>query len=146
MMMTRLGTWRIAFWALAALLAVGCGHSGPKLYQVSGKVTFKGQPVAAGWVTFTPDHAKGNDGPDRRARISGGSYDTAGADGAGTVGGPMIVRVQGFDGQKTADLPDGKAIFAPYDTAVELPRENTKGHDLTVPDSQANQPVPVLPP
>lgn len=32
----------------------GCGSSGPKMGQVSGKVTYKGQPVAKATVTFIP--------------------------------------------------------------------------------------------
>ena len=41
--------------ALAALvLAAGCGDSGPKVVPVRGKVTYNGNPVTRGTVTFTP--------------------------------------------------------------------------------------------
>src|SRR5918993_690853 len=41
---------RLGLLILLPVLA-GCGQ---KLGQVSGKVTYKGQPVPAGWVTFRP--------------------------------------------------------------------------------------------
>jgi len=39
---------------LAALIALpaGCGPSGPETYEVSGEVTFDGQPVADGEIVF----------------------------------------------------------------------------------------------
>ena len=45
---------------LAVLIgAVGCGDEKPKLVSVSGKVTFKNQPLTAGSVFFHPDAANG---------------------------------------------------------------------------------------
>jgi hypothetical protein len=38
------------------LLVVGCGPSGPNRVKVSGKVTYKGQPVPTGSVTFLSEH------------------------------------------------------------------------------------------
>lgn len=49
--------------APAALLAAtvgftaGCGNSGPKRYKVTGSVTYKGNPIPSGTVTFTPEDA-----------------------------------------------------------------------------------------
>src|SRR5580704_14083536 len=108
--MTRSRTVRRLLWPLALLVVFGCGKSGPKLYDVSGKVTFMNKPVPAGWVVFTPDSTKGNDGPQGRAQIRDGSYNTSGENGQGTTGGPMTVQIQGFAGPGA----DAKPIFAPY--------------------------------
>lgn len=39
---------------LMSLVAVGCGQSGPKLYPVSGTVTYDGQPLEGASVLFIP--------------------------------------------------------------------------------------------
>jgi len=48
----------IVVWVTAVLLAtsasVGCGRRGPKLGNVTGRVTLDGQPVAKAIVTFAP--------------------------------------------------------------------------------------------
>jgi hypothetical protein len=43
--------------ALAVAAAVGCGGDKPKLVPVTGKVTYKNEPVTAGTITFHPDPA-----------------------------------------------------------------------------------------
>jgi hypothetical protein len=45
------------------LISAGCGSSGPPRYHISGKVTYGGQPVAAGSVMLVPDTSQGNTGP-----------------------------------------------------------------------------------
>jgi hypothetical protein len=112
---------------------------------VAGKVTFAGKPVPAGWITFTADTTKGNSGPQGVARIRSGTYSTAGKEGKGTVGGPMVVRIEGFDGQGTDASPDGRRLFAPYEVAIELPR-GAATKDLEVPASAADKAIPVSPP
>jgi hypothetical protein len=53
-----LGRWVVAVGAVAFL---GCGDDGlAKRYPVSGKVTYKGETLASGTITFTP--ADGNAG------------------------------------------------------------------------------------
>src|SRR5690242_4770699 len=37
---------------LVAALTTGCEQGGPKMVQVEGKVTYKGQPVPRGYVSF----------------------------------------------------------------------------------------------
>lgn len=47
---------RLAFLPLlAALVAVGCGETHDPTYPVTGKVTFNGEPLTTGTVTFTPE-------------------------------------------------------------------------------------------
>lgn len=79
----------------ACCLALGCGGDGT--HRVSGKVTFKGQPVPAGRVTFIPDSAKGNQGPTGYADITDGAYDTGAKGGKGAVTGPVNIVVEGYD-------------------------------------------------
>src|SRR5262249_42014233 len=57
-------------------LSSGCGPgNGLSLGRVSGKVTYKGQPVKNGTVFFMPDESKGTVGPPALGSItSDGSY------------------------------------------------------------------------
>lgn len=64
------GRWTFAL-VLAAL--AGCGSAGGKA-SVSGSVTYEGQPVASGEITFSPADGKG---PTASGPISGGSYSVA---------------------------------------------------------------------
>jgi hypothetical protein len=54
---TDLNLRRLMCWLAGTLLAasaVGCGQSHPKCVAVGGQVTYRGQPVKNGCVTFTP--------------------------------------------------------------------------------------------
>jgi hypothetical protein len=64
--------WLAAALAFGALAALGCGSDGGQArYQISGKVTFQGQPVEKGEITFANDAAgQVNSSP----LGSGGSY------------------------------------------------------------------------
>ena len=44
-----------AMLAVCLLAVVGCGSSGPKLYQIKGTVTREGKPVKYLYITFSPD-------------------------------------------------------------------------------------------
>ena len=56
---------------LSSVLIVGCSPSGPAVGDVSGKVTFKGQPIKEGTVTFlNPNEG----GAGESAIDSNGSY------------------------------------------------------------------------
>ena len=51
--MTSRGPRRVLASVLGVLAVVGCAPSdGYRLGRVSGKVTFQGQPVTAGFITF----------------------------------------------------------------------------------------------
>jgi len=51
MVLNRFGrTWLLP---VTLLLLAGCGPSGPAMYPVSGKVTFNGETLPDGYVTFT---------------------------------------------------------------------------------------------
>lgn len=118
------------------MMGCGTGEEGPARYPVSGSVTYDGQPVPRGTVAFEPDSSKGNNGPAVVAPIQDGRYETA--SGAGTVGGPHLVRIEGFDGQPTTlpdgmAMPDGKKLFPDFSTTAELPNEAaTQDFDVPV--------------
>ncbi len=108
----------------SAMVLLGCGPGGPPQYHVSGTVTYGGQPVPTGQVLFAPDTSKGNSGPATAVRIQDGKYDTRGAN-RGTVGGPHVVTISGFDGKPdpNAELPEGRMLFSDYRVEIDLPKE-----------------------
>ncbi|HVL12026.1 MAG TPA: hypothetical protein VM529_05645 [Gemmata sp.] len=134
--------------ALACLLLLGCG--GEKIYRVSGKVTFKNQPVPAGKIYFMPDGSKGNTGPTGYADIKDGEYDTDAAGGRGAPSGPVIIAVEGTDpsappdkpkkGEEVSEESTVKLLFARYELKADLPAEaSTK--DIEVPAEAAKGPT-----
>ncbi|MBA4065785.1 MAG: hypothetical protein C0501_19120 [Isosphaera sp.] len=80
-----------------------------------------------------------------RARIRNGAYDTGTRDGRGIVGGPMRVRIDSFDGQVTAGLPNGKPTLATYETAADRPRAAAI-QDFAIPKAWGEKKLPALPP
>jgi hypothetical protein len=111
------------------VLGLGCGQGdGPQRFEVSGKVTYNGQPVPKGFITFEPDAEKGNGGPGGGADIVDGSFRTAA--GKGVVGGPYLVKIVGYDGVAATvsgeELPEGSPLFVPYETRIEFPKQKTQ--------------------
>jgi len=119
--------------ALVGVVCAGCGKSGPKQYDISGKVTYKGSPVPAGTVSFDPEGQKVAGG---FASIENGQYDTS-KGGRGHVGGKHKVTITGTDGKRVdPNNPDSgmRALFSPYQTSADLP--TGKGtQDFDVPAS-----------
>ena len=108
--------------AACCLAFPGCS-TGPKVYRVSGTVTYLGQPLPAGVIFFDPDTTKGNSGPQGYASIKDGRYDTADPGGTGVGGGPYQARIDGFDGKPARELPMGRPLFSRYQQLIELPME-----------------------
>jgi hypothetical protein len=123
--------------ALAAVLALapGCGRH-EKVIQLKGKVTFKGRPVPAGWISFMPDSAQGNHGNVKVAQIKDGVYDTSLSKDSGIVPGPTVIRIAGFDGKVIPLFAQGKQIFNVYELNATLAEDMT-AKDFTVPDRAA---------
>ncbi|MEA1951254.1 MAG: hypothetical protein U9N87_07715 [Planctomycetota bacterium] len=115
-------------WVLSLGMAVclGCGSSGPERFDVSGTVTFNGQPIPAGQVFLTPDATKGNRGPQGNGKIVDGSFSTTSGEDQGAIGGPHRVQVIGFNGVpvKSPDytVEEGTALFPAVDAPVDLPK------------------------
>lgn len=120
-------------------LSVGCNrNTGPARYDVSGSITYDGKPVPAGSIIFAPDTSKGNDGPGASAEIKDGVYRTRANQ--GTVGGPHVATVSGFDGvpyqNGPVTNPMGKALFTNVQISVDLPKQTTT-QDIVVPAQNA---------
>ena len=120
---------------LAVLCAAGCakGGGGLKLAQLSGQVTFKGQPVPAGYISFQSDAG----GPVKVAQIKDGHYDTAQERDPGVVPGSVKIRIAGYDGKKVPYYPQGKQIFNPFELRETI-TEGATTKDFDVPASAAN--------
>ena len=107
--------------ALVTALLVGCGKRGSDaLYEISGSVTFAGQPVPAGRIVFEPDEAQGAAGMVSIADIENGIYRTRPRRGFG--GGPCRVTIYGTDGTMPTEEKD-TSLFRPWQTTIDLPRE-----------------------
>jgi hypothetical protein len=116
---------------LALAAGVGCS-SEPPLGQLSGKVTFKGQPVPAGWISFTPEAGKGSV---RVCQIKDGAYDSSqSGDPPGINPGKNQVKIAGFDGKKIPFWGQGKQIFNPIDLEYDV-TVGTATKDFEVPES-----------
>ena len=59
---------RLSLLFLATWFVAGCGTS---LGTVTGEVTYEGEPVQEGWITFSPADGKG---PAKGGRIDAGKY------------------------------------------------------------------------
>jgi hypothetical protein len=93
------------------------------LGRVQGKVTFKGEPVKYGTVSFVPDTTKGTDGPIAMGNIkSDGTYILSTDEGGdGAVVGHHKVSIVGLD-----PTPVTKADENPSPTPEESPLEVMK--------------------
>jgi hypothetical protein len=124
--------------ALTSAGLVGCGkRNSDGLHEVSGSVTFAGQPVPAGRVVIEPDEAQGATGMVSIADIKNGSYRTRPERGFG--GGPCRVTIYGTDGTLPTEEKD-TSLFRPWQTTVDLPREACR-HDFDVPADAAVRPA-----
>jgi hypothetical protein len=97
----------------------GCGHSGPQLGNVTGRVTLDGQPLNSARLTFQPD---GNRSPSTGYTDSDGRYELLfkrGVDGA-------------FLGSHTIQIrtSDNRNLPAKYNDATELVREVKAGDNV----------------
>jgi hypothetical protein len=143
---------QIGAWNLFVICCLVLGHfssiagctRAPKPVQLSGKVTFKGQPVPAGYITFMPDVGNGNRGTTKLIKIKDGIYDSSQAppDQALTPGAYQL-RIAGFDGQALPKFNQGKQIFNPVEETFVVP-DSVSTKDFTIPDS-AGQNVLITP-
>lgn len=130
---------------LLLLVAAGCG-GGVATARVSGKVTFKGEPIKAGKIYFMPDGKKGNTGPTGFADIVNGSYDTGSSNGRGAIKGALIVAIEGHDPDQQNKTEKGdtsgettlKSLFPRYETTMEM-GDGATTKDFDVPADAAKQ-------
>jgi hypothetical protein len=132
-------TRRLLGGAALFALAVGCSAK-QEMAQVSGKVTFQGKPVPAGWISFTPEPGKGSV---RVCQIKDGVYDSSKEENPGIYPGKNLIKIAGFNGKKEFRWGQGKQIFNPVDDTLDVaPGSMTK--DFEIPDS-AGKDVQVVP-
>ena len=115
------------------VLSVGCSSEPPQNH-LSGKVTFKGRPVPAGYISFEPDLTVG--GPIRVLQVKDGVYDSSQdtQNPAGFKPGPYKIRIAGFDGKRIPFFGQGMQIFNEVQDTFTVPAGQTT-HDFVVPES-----------
>lgn len=120
-----------AAFVLAATFAV-CGCSSPNAdgidrVAVSGKVTLDGEPVASGYVTFTP---LGN-GPSAGGEIRDGSYDIDTASGPSAGKYKVEIRSSAPTGRKVPNY-DGAPGETVDETYEQIPPNYNSRSELSV--------------
>lgn len=134
------------WYLLACLMTIASGCGQESGHRISGKVTFDGTPISSGMIYFTPDGAKGNSGQSGFAKIVDGEFDTAKEGGKPTIGGPSLVRIDGFDPAGAVSPAKGdtsgevllKSLFPTYEISSDLPKgEGTQ--DFAVPAEAAKR-------
>lgn len=125
-----------------AIVSSGCSPAGPGRYTVEGTVTIAGKRAPAGFVTIEPDAELGGTGPQARAEISQGHYQTVASRGANA--GPVVIRIQIYDGKPQGEAVHGMPMAKPYETRRELPAEDST-QDFDIPPELALEPVPPPP-
>jgi hypothetical protein len=125
-----------AVWvALATMTLAGCGEDGPHRIHVAGNVTWKGQPIPSGYVTFSPDVKQGNTGPQGIAWIKEGKFDTRFSKGRGASPGAQVMHVYGYDGvNPSEEHPWGAPIFLRYESSIVV-KEPADPVDIVVPET-----------
>ncbi|MFI4876252.1 MAG: hypothetical protein ACIALR_12965 [Blastopirellula sp. JB062] len=124
----------LLLFAVAAFCGCGIPTDGPGVYEVSGSITYQGQPLPQGEIIFAPDAAAGNQGPASVAYIQDGKFTTQ--PGKGLIGGAYKIEIDGYQTKAELDV-DGESIVEPlfrtYVTKHEFPRENsTFDHDVKI--------------
>ena len=98
----------------------GCSPPGPKMYPISGEVTFEGIPVVDGQIRFTPDSGKGNAGPPGYAVITDGKYAASGKH--SVMAGPYYVTLFGYSEPHHGGESDLRtALFAEIIKEIDVP-------------------------
>jgi len=116
-----------------AVILTGCGSGEPPLSQLSGTVTFKGKPIPAGNVMFTPDVSIAG-GQIRMFNVKDGLYDSTKDPSPGLKAGQYEVTIMGYDGQQIRNFFQGKQIFNSVKENITV-LEGASKKDFNVPDS-----------
>lgn len=118
---------------LLGLMLTGCSNQ-PALTEISGSVTFKGQPIPAGDVSFTPDVSIAG-GQLRMYMVKDGKYASTETPGMGLLPGKYKIRINGYDGKKIPMYYSGKQIFNSYELEMEISAGKAAVQDFVVPDA-----------
>jgi len=105
--------------SIPAICLTGCGA--PSLSHVTGTVTYDGNPLPAGTISFNPAPSN-TEAAQGMAFIKDGSFTTRSDGGRAVMKGAYIVRIKGLDGKFiSTDKPNGKVIFDDFTQEVEIP-------------------------
>jgi hypothetical protein len=115
--------------ALALAIVSGCQKSNG-LTPVTGRVTFKGNPVPMGNVYIEPDASQDNKGPQCRSSIIKGVF--ASRPEFGSVSGPVTVDVEGSEQRPESEFPI--PLFPRYTFKTEIPKGKAT-LDIVVPEN-----------
>ena len=107
-------------------------------------MTFKGQPVPAGYISFAPDVESGNRGQLKVFQIKEGVYDSAQETPPGLPPGHYFIRIAGFDGKRIPLYGQGKQIFNEVIDLDHTVPEGSSTKDFVIPES-AGQNVQIRP-
>ena len=113
--------------AFSGAVLSGCQQNDVRRFRVSGRATFDGKDLPAGRIYFEPDSSRGNSGASGYAEIVEGRFDTN-KNGKGSIGGPMIVRVNGHEKPKSLndESSPARTYVRDYEERVELPKSATE--------------------
>jgi hypothetical protein len=114
---------------LTLAIVSGCQKSNG-LTPVTGRVTWKGNPVPMGNVSIEPDASQGNKGPQCRSSIIKGVFTSRPEFGA--VSGPVIVDVEGSEQPPDKEFP--VPLFPRYTFKTEIPKGKAT-LDIVVPEN-----------
>jgi hypothetical protein len=120
--------WRLSVVYLCAAFA-GCSkpeYSGAQRFPLSGKVTYEGQPIDVGSISFLP---QGDDQRVSGGYIMDGKYSVPEAQGANAGKHRIEIRWQKLTGKKTRD-PHSEDVTE--QRAEGLPAKYHKDSELTV--------------
>jgi hypothetical protein len=112
----------------------GCsGETGPQRYRVQGTVTYDGQPLQFGRISFVPDAAKGTKGPPGYALVREGRYDTDAVNGKGAVPGAIRVLITGYDLSAPEEEEALPNLFTDHPIEITIePSRSAIVHDFVV--------------
>lgn len=108
--------WMVGVALVACFAMVGCGPSGPKLYQIKGKVTHNGKPVKYVYISFIPDD-ENTKAISNAATDENGNFEMKIGDTPGVFPGPHTITAHDpliAVGSKTSTEPDYLAVCAKY--------------------------------
>jgi hypothetical protein len=98
------------------LLLMGCGPKGSATYEVTGTVTYEGQPLERGAIELVPDNTKQRA---VEARIAGGKYTIRAPEGEATVR-IYATRVSGPFNKEMGAAPETQYLHDNYNARSKL--------------------------
>ncbi|MEW4527935.1 MAG: hypothetical protein ACF8PG_03460 [Maioricimonas sp. JB045] len=117
------------------VLLVGCTGGGVATGDMSGTVTFQGEPVPYGTIEFHPVSEDDEPGPTVSAEIRNGAFDTSEA--GAVVRGPLEIRITAYPSElsdvedETVEVDPVEPYFVGYAIEMDYSAEPV---EIVVPD------------